>query len=282
MAQSTGRPIAPMKGKKKHLKDDDLFACTFTDGKTYKVSWKDLKNLFIDKPSIWHVKDLTGGDLPVKNVDAVFDMAGNKLSDFAASFTIKSGQEVLVIGSDVRFNNRGAETKCNWNFGDQTNTKNQQMWDDMFAHNHGFNGDLSHVDMTSKAFNLQYILDGCYAFNQPIPNHWNTENVNTIRAAFQVFESSNPVFNQAVNWNIANCQEMRLVFHCQGKFNSTSVNSWKTGKVANENGMRNSFNKCAALSCDLRGWCVSKIPTAPNGFAAGAPGVIPPIWGTCP
>jgi len=279
MAQSTGRPIAPMKGKKKHLQDDDLFACTFTDGKTYKVKWKDLKNLFIDKPSVWHIKDLTGGDLPVKNVDAVFDMAGNKLSDFGDSFTIKEGQEVLVIGNDVRFNNRGAETHCNWNMGDQTDTKNQQMWDDMFCHNWGFNGDIQHLDVTEKAFNLQYVFDGCYAFNQPV-SHFNTKNANTVRAAFQVFEADSPVFNQQVPWDTANAQFMQLTFNCQGVMNNgSSLQGWKTGKAEEMNSM---FRFNQTLSADLRGWCVTKITSLPSSFNRGAPGVIPPVWGTCP
>ena len=298
MAQSTGRPVVPMKGRKKHLRDDDLFACTFTDGKTYKVSWKDVKNLFVDKPSVWHIKDLTGGDLPVRNVDAVFDMAGNQLSEFAASFTIKSGQEVLVIGSDVRFNNRGQETSCNWNFGDQTDTKNQTMWDDMFCHNWKFNGDIQHINVTEKAFNLQYIFDGCYSFNQPV-SHFNAVNVNTVRAAFQCYASTydNHAMTQDIKWNTANCQTFNLLLNEARNFNGSlelnfssavnvsglcgNANSFvgnglekcvpPTSKCVNFQGMFNQCQALAAIQADFSTWDVSGAEKMASMFSSCYP-----------
>ena len=305
MAQSIGVPVVPEKGRRKHLKDDDLFACTFTDGKTYKVPWKDVKLLFVDAPSVWHIKDLTGGTLPVKNVDAVFDMAGNQLSGKAASFVVQEGQDCLIYGNDVRYNQRGQDTFCNWNFGDQTDTANQTMWDDMFPHNMGFNGDIQHLDISERAFDISYMFSGCRAFNQPV-GHFNTKNCNNIKCCFQIHGGTvaTSAFNQDIKWDTANCQNITGLTTCQRHFNGVveldvtkvvlSINtfssndvftgrgnleSWKTPACTSMNGM---FNNNPRATLNLRSWCVPLITTAPSNFNVNSPGITPPVWGTCP
>lgn len=44
------------------------------------------------------------------------------------------------------------------------------------------------------------------------------------------------------------------------------------------------FYGATSFNQDLSGWCVSNIPSLPNGFDTGATSwVLPkPIWGTCP
>ena len=306
MAQSDGVPVVPMRGKKKHLKDDDLFACTFTDGKTYKVPWRDVKLLFVDPPSKWHIKDLTGGNLPVANVDAVFAMDGTELSGKAATFTVQPGQEVIIFGNDVRYNQRGQDTTCNWNFGDQTDTKNQTMWDDMFPHNLNFNGDIQHLDITEKAFNISYMFSGCQKFNQPV-GHFNTVNCNNIKCAFQVHggTTATTAFNQDIKWDTSNCQDITGLTTAQRFFDGTveftsvskvkkainsftdndsftgkgNMASWKTPEAERMDGM---YRNCPRANLDLRQWCVPKIGSAPPDFNKNSPGINSPVWGTCP
>lgn len=296
MAQSDGKPVAPPKGRKKHLQDGDLFACTFTDGKTYKVPWRDVKLLFVDPPCVWHIKDVTGGPLNVSYPDAVFDMSGNELSGPAAEFAIQNGQEVLIFGNEVSFEaNGGKDDTCNWNFGDLTDTRTKTMWTDMFRWRRSFNGDIQHLDVTEAAFDIQYMFEGCFAFNQPV-NHFNTKNVNTIRACFQSIDGGNSnSFNFDVNWDLSNCQIFSLVFNQAKAFDSNlpnwdlrkattmlsmfwyaqqwtgkGMNTWK-GTTSAMKDMRNVFTGCGSWTgsgVDFASWDVSSVTDFKQIFAS--------------
>jgi hypothetical protein len=258
MAQSNGIPIPPPRGNKKYLKDDDLFVVTL-NGTTYNVKWSDIKTLAFRPPSLWHIKDVSGGTCTARYVDAVFDLQGNRLSGPVLDYVINPGEEQIVVGNDVRF----TDSTGNWNFGDQTRTKYQFQFDNLFNGCTNFNGDVQHLEVTEFAFDTSYMFNECNTFNQPV-THFNTKNVNTLRAMFQLaFE-----FNQPVNhFDTSNCENFMLVF--QGDQGSNTLNKfnqpldlWDTAKGTDFNSM---FRMCE-FNQDITGWNMSSAQTLKRMF----------------
>lgn len=249
MAQSNGVPTAPPRGNKKHLRDDDLFVCTL-NGETHHVRWSDIETLAIRPPSLWHIKDVSGGTCTALNVDQVLDVQGNRLSGSVPEYVVNPGEERVIVGNDVRF----TDSTGNWNFGEQTRTEYQFEFDRLLSGCHNFNGDIQNLDVTEFAFNTSYMFNHCYKFSQPV-THFRTTNVNTLRAMFQqCFE-----FNQPVNhFDTSNCENFMLIFQgdqankTQCKFNQP-LDKWDTSRGKDFN----SIFRMSAFNQDISGWDMS-------------------------
>lgn len=256
MAQSIGRPVAPMRGNKKHLKDDDLFVCTL-NGTSHKVKWKDIKTLALRPASKWHIKDVASGIVNARFVDEVFDMSGNRVSGPVELFVINPGEERIVIGNDVRF----FKSTANWNFGDQTDTKFQLSFDYLCQECPNFNGDIQHLDITEWAFDISYMFASSSKFNQPV-SHFNTKNVNTIRAFVTAKFGTVGAFNRPMPWDLGNCQNIMLTLQYQGNWNQ-DVSGWDVGKVRF---MTSAFRETGITDPKMSGWDTSQVESMKRMF----------------
>ena len=256
MAQSNGRPVAPLRGTKKHLKDDDLFACTL-NGKTHHVKWKDITTLALRPPSKWHIREVASGFVNARFVDEVFDMSGNRVSGAAENFVINPGEERIVIGNDVRF----FSSTANWNFGDQTDTEFQLSFDYLCQDCPNFNGDIQHLDVTEWAFDISYMFASSSKFNQPV-SHFNTKNVNTIRAFAMAAFGTVGAFNRPMPWDLGNCQNIMLTLQYQGNWNQ-DVSGWDVGKVKSMNG---TFRDTAITDPKISDWDTSQVESMKRMF----------------
>ncbi|BAQ94391.1 membrane-associated lipoprotein precursor [uncultured phage_MedDCM-OCT-S31-C1] len=256
MAQSNGRPVAPLRGTKKHLKDDDLFACTL-NGKTHHVKWKDIITLALRPPSKWHIKDVASGFVNARFVDEVFDMSGNRVSGPAENFVINPGEERIVIGNDVRF----FSSTASWNFGDQTDTEFQLSFDYLCQDCPNFNGDIQHLDVTEWAFDISYMFASSSNFNQPV-SHFNTKNVNTIRAFAMAAFGTVGQFTQPMPWDTGNCQNMMITLQYQGNWNQ-DVSGWDVSKVKN---MNSTFRETGITDPKISNWNTSQVETLSRTF----------------
>ena len=106
---------------------------------------------------------------------------------------------------------------------------------------------------------------------------WDTSNVTDMSEMFYFAQN----FNQDIgSWNTSGVTDMRAMFANTSAFNQ-DIGSWDTANVTNMSGM---FYSASAFNQDLSGWCVTLVPSAPDGFDAGATSWVlsRPVWGTCP
>lgn len=164
-----------------------------------------------------------------------------------------------------------------YNFNDPNivswDTSNITDMNNMFYGASVFNQPIGVWDVSSVT-DMSYMFCYAEAFNQPLTD-WNTISVTTME---HMFESS--VFNASVsNWNTSNVTNFNYTFgFCP--FNQP-IGSWDTSSATI---MTNMFRGNTNFNQDLSLWCVSLIPTVPDGFDNGATSwTLPrPVWGTCP
>ena len=161
----------------------------------------------------------------------------------------------------------------------------------MFAESVTFNdSDISSWDVSAVTDMSQMFL-GATSFNQPI-GAWNTSSVTDMSQMFNDAAS----FNQPIGaWNTSSVTNMSHVFIGATAFNCgqafgvahnlmqrTVSSGWRTNNVTSMGAM---FFTALAFNGNISAWCVNRIATVPDAFAAGAnPNFTTarqPQWGTC-
>jgi surface protein len=121
--------------------------------------------------------------------------------------------------------------------------------------------------------------------------------VNTSFAAWDVSSATNMrnMFFSATDggsitgfsaWNTSNVTDMQDMFRSSRLSTNAEarLDNWDTGNVTNMIGMfRNTSGQhINNTTQDLRGWCVTLIPSEPTNFSSIEAWTYRPVWGTCP
>jgi surface protein len=165
----------------------------------------------------WQYGTNASGPIDISNWDA------SRSTDFERMF---SGCSLF---NSKMFNNVGANTA---GLPNSFNVDMRQMFSDCTVFNNQNSGTMNSWD-TSGVTKMDYMFDGCIAFNDNITS-WNTSLVTTMR---QMFNRAT-IFNQAISgWNTANVVDMRDMFTNATAFNQPignwNVNAWSQVGIGN-------------------------------------------------
>ena len=279
------------------VQDNDLLACTDTDGVTYKVTGDEFRDLIVEPwegaETIYHIFTYNYNTINVTNQDNVYNV--NTRLEVP---NINTGGEWIVTGKDAEF----SFSKGKWDFGDLTDTSNVTNMKGLFHESPFFNSDISNWDVANVT-DMRDMFFNAREFTSDLSG-WNVDNVTDMRNMFrnaQVFTSD------LSNWNVDNVANMYDMFYGSRKFTS-DISNWDVGNVTDMSNMfsnANVFNSdignwdvrkvtrmdymlysAQAFNQDLSGWCVTEISSAPTLFrtSSGMPtdDSYNPKWGTCP
>lgn len=205
----------------------------------------------------------------VETMENMFDGCDNFNQPLSSWIVSKVKNMRCMFRDCYQFN-----SELNW--GD--NVMNVENMKEMFGGCINFNQPLNWEHLEN-VINMSKMFMNCHRFNQPL-NNWNVNNVTDMSDMFLKCTSFNgelwqndlenpqnrlkntaamfcecSSFNQPLNWNVSNVEDMTLMFAGCHNFNQP-LNSWNTSSVMQ---MSQMFYDCSRFNQPLDQWNVSNV-----------------------
>jgi len=184
--------------------------------------------------------------------------------------TMESMFELSFISADI----------SGWNTSSLTNIKNILKNQPTSLYTDLLNWDVSNVTNMEGAFQsagIGYVNTSFAA--------WDVSSATNMKNMFFLATDGGSITGFSA-WNTANVTNMEDMFR-SAKLSTNAaarLDNWDTGNVTNMIGMfrNDSGSDINNTTQDLRGWCVTLIPTQPTNFSSIEAWTYRPVWGTCP